>query len=199
MLTKLRSLIYYFFFYPVYKLQFKSFVSRSRIFAPLKLQGKSNISIGNKVTIEYKTWLAALPLTNEADCILEIHNGATIGHFNHIYATKKVVIGENVLTADKVYISDNLHSYTNIHLPILQQPIKQLKDVYIGSGTWIGENACIIGATIGKQCVIGANAVVTKDIPDYCVAVGAPATIIKRYNLKKQRWVKTHANGDFVE
>ena len=109
------------------------------------------------------------------------------------------MIGENVLTADKVYISDNLHSYTNIHLPILQQPIKQLKDVYIGSGTGIGENACIIGATIGKQCVIGANAVVTKDIPDYCVAVGAPATIIKRYNLKKQRWVKTHANGDFVE
>lgn len=53
---------------------------------------------------------------------------------------------------------------------------------------WIGEGVCIIGAKIGKNVVVGANAVVTKDIPDYCVVVGQPARIIKRYNLQKQIW-----------
>ncbi len=61
----------------------------------------------------------------------------------------------------------------------------------IGDGTWIGTNAVIVGnVRIGKNCVIGANSVVTKDIPDYCVAVGIPCKVIKRYSLETQNWVK---------
>ena len=66
----------------------------------------------------------------------------------------------------------------------------QKKPVIIGEGSWIGENVCIIGASVGKHCVIGANAVVTKDIPDYCVAVGTPAKIIKKYDTKIKKWIK---------
>jgi acetyltransferase-like isoleucine patch superfamily enzyme len=119
-----------------------------------------------------------------------IGDGSCIGNFNHIYATKSIVIGKNVLTADKVYISDNLHGYEDISLPILHQPIKQIGTVIIGDGSWLGENVCVIGAKIGVNCVIGANSVVTKDIPDYCVAVGSPAKIIKRYCFEKQEWLK---------
>ena len=54
----------------------------------------------------------------------------------------------------------------------------------------MGENVCVIGAKIGKQCVIGANSVVIHDIPDYCVAVGSPAKIIKRYDYSTQIWKK---------
>lgn len=198
MKLKIRSLIFYIFYYPFYKMSFGGLGKRSRIFSPLKLQGRQCIFLGDRVTIEYKTWLAALPLTGD-NCVLEIQEGTAIGHFNHIYATQKIVIGKNVLTADKVYISDNLHEYHNIDIPILQQPIKQIKPVFIGDGTWIGENACIIGASIGKQCVIGANSVVTKDVPDYCVAVGVPAKIIKRYNFKEKQWLNTHADGGFIE
>jgi len=166
--------------------------------SPLKIEGCSNIVIGNRVNIEYKTWLAAVPHTGSLTCKLVIGNGTSIGHFNHIYATSRIVIGENVLTADKVYISDNLHSYDNINLPISKQPIKQVKEVYIGDGTWLGENVCIIGSSIGKGCVIGANSVVTKDIPDYCVAVGSPARIIKRYDTTSETWLKTTSNGEFI-
>ena len=60
----------------------------------------------------------------------------------------------------------------------------------IGEGTWLGEGVCVIGAKIGKGCVIGANAVVTKDIPDYSVAVGSPAKVIKKYNSDTKRWEK---------
>ena len=91
---------------------------------------------------------------------------------------------------NKVYISDNLHSYADLSKPIIEQPIKQLKKIRIGEGSWIGENVCVIGASIGKHCTIGANSVVTHDIPDYSVAVGAPARVVKRYNEMTQKWEK---------
>ncbi len=61
--------------------------------------------------------------------------------------------------------------------------------VVIDDDTWIGTNAVIVGNVhIGKHCVIGANSVVNKDIPDYCVAVGAPARIIRKFNFSKKCW-----------
>ena len=172
----------------LYRLLFKHFYGyigkNVRIYSPLPVVGKNRIFLYDNVTIEYNSWLAAKPLTGASDCRLEIGEGTSIGHFNHIYATKSIVMGKNVLTADKVYISDNAHGYKDINTPIKHQPVEQKKGVVIGDGSWLGENVCVIGASIGKQCVIGANSVVTHDIPDYCVAVGAPAKVIKRYNEK---------------
>jgi acetyltransferase-like isoleucine patch superfamily enzyme len=190
MVSKIRSLLYYIFIYPYYKVIMKSFGSRSKIISPLKIFGAKNIHVGNKVIIEYKTWLAAYPHTGATNCNLTIDDGTHIGHFNHIYATSGIYIGRNVLTADKVYISDNLHSYENVRVPVNKQEIKQLKEVSIGDGSWLGENVCVIGASIGKGSVIGANSVVTKDIPDYCVAVGSPAKVIKKYDFETGEWVK---------
>ena len=178
---------------------FKSLGKGSRVVSPLHIDGKENISIGDRVYVGYKTWLAALPLTGEKSCLLELQDGATIGHFNHIYATKKIVLEKDVLTADRVYISDNLHGYSDIHIAIKDQPIIQHGEVVIGEGSWLGENVCVLGAKIGKHCVIGANCVVTKDIPDYCVAVGIPAKIIKRYDFTTQTWRKTDPQGNFIE
>lgn len=183
----------------VYKFVFKKIGVKSIISKPLKIDGGNNIVIGESVYVARGTWLAALPLTGAKDCLLEIGDGCNIGHYNHIYATGHIKIGKNVLTADKVYISDNLHDYQNIELPIMKQPIRQMREVSIGDGSWLGENVCVLGATIGKNCVIGANAVVTKDIPDFCVAVGAPAYIIKRYSSYTKSWRKTNRKGEFVQ
>jgi acetyltransferase-like isoleucine patch superfamily enzyme len=161
------------------------------ILKPLKIEGAKNISIGKKSVIQYKTWLAAVPLTGEKECKIVIGNGCAIGNFNHIYATKSIVIENCVLTADKVYISDNLHGYENPDIPVIQQPIKQISEVIIGEGSWLGENVCVIGAKIGKHCVVGANSVVTKDIPDYCVVAGVPAKVIKQYNFETKRWERS--------
>lgn len=172
-----------------YRCRFKNFGWLSILRSPLKINGASNIWIGDKVIIEYKSWLAAIS-KSEGKAELIIEDGCTIGHFNHIYATKSVILHKNVLTADKVYISDNLHSYENVNIPIKEQPIKQIEIVEIGEGSWIGENVCIMGAKIGKHCVIGANSVVNRNIPDFCVAVGAPARVIKRYNQDFKKWEK---------
>jgi acetyltransferase-like isoleucine patch superfamily enzyme len=157
----------------------------------LRIEGKENIYIGENVVIQKMTWLAAVPITKYSRCCLKIEKGSIIGNFNHIYATECIHIEENVLIADKVYIADNLHQYTEPYIPIMKQPILQLKSIKIGSGSWIGENVCIIGANIGKHCIIGANAVVTNDIPDYSVAVGIPAKVIKRYNHQMCQWERT--------
>lgn len=161
-----------------------------RIYSPLKVNGKQSIYMQDGVTVEHNTWLAAVACSDSVKARLEIGQGCAIGHFNHIYATRSIKIGCNVLTADRVYISDNLHNYEDISTPIMQQPVKQISEVTIGDGSWLGEGVCVIGAKIGKGCVIGANAVVTKDIPDYSVAVGIPARVIKQYNLKTGQWEK---------
>lgn len=163
--------------------------NKSRISSPLQLDGKNRIFIGKRVVINYKSWLAAMPLTGE-NVELVIEDGTVIGHFAHIYATKSIRIEKKVLIADKVYISDNLHGYENPEIPIIDQPIVQKQPVIIGEGSWIGENVCIIGASVGKHCVIGANSVVTKDIPDYCVAVGSPAKVIKKFDFTLNKWIK---------
>lgn len=81
-----------------------------------------------------------------------------------------------------MYITDCDHEYRNIDVPVIDQGIVQRgQKVSIGEGSYIGINAVIVGnVKIGNHCVVGANSVVTKDVPDYCVVVGCPAKIIKK-------------------
>lgn len=180
------------FYLLLYRRHFKHVGRTVRIYSPLRMKGHENISLGDEVRIAKLSWIEAQPLTGE-DCLLTIKSGTCLGHFNHIYCTHSITVEEDVLTADKVYISDNLHSYEDVDVPIIKQPIKQCKPVVIGEGSWLGEHVCVIGASIGKHCVIGANAVVTKDIPDYSVAVGAPARVIKRYDTDSSIWESVKA------
>ena len=75
-----------------------------------------------------------------------------------------------------------------------------MPNVHIGDGSWLGTHVVIAGnITIGKHCVIGANSVVKHDIPDYCVAAGIPARIIKRYDFGTKSWRKTNPQGEFID
>ena len=70
------------------------------------------------------------------------------------------------------------------------QPL-MLRPVKVGDYTHLGTNSTIVaGVTIGERCQIGAGSVVTKDIPSYCVAVGNPAKVVKRYDHEKKEWVR---------
>lgn len=99
-------------------------------------------------------------------------------------------IEDNVLTADKVSFIGNLHTYEDIHTPVCNQPGGG-KPIEIGAGTWIGINAVILAGTkIGKNCVVGANAVVKGEFPDYCVIAGVPAVVVKKYDFETESWIK---------
>lgn len=187
--NRLISYIFRKYFYLINKNKFAYLSPTAVVQKLLRVDGKKNIVIENGVVIQKMCWLAAVPLTNAPACQLKIGRNSIIGNFNHIYATGEITIGEDVLTADKVYIADNQHNYVDVNIPIHKQGILQHPPVFIGSGTWIGENVCVLGASIGRNCVIGANSVVTKDIPDFSVAVGAPARVIKRFDLPTQSWI----------
>ncbi len=197
MINKINGLFYYLFKTPFYKLTLGSIGRGSKLIKPTLTEGK-RIFIGSKVYVNLNAWLASVPLTGDTNCKLIIGDGTYIGRFSHIYATSKIEIGKKVLMADKVYISDNLHSYENINMPVIDQPVKQASPVLIADGAWLGENVCVIGASVGKNSIVGANSVVTKDIPDHCVAIGSPAIIIKRYNFDNQQWQKTDKDGQFI-
>ena len=190
--SKVKSIITYPFriiIFCYYKQKYGKFGVNSYIKSPLRIDCPKNIHIGSNVFVGYKSWLAAVPLTPQKPKLI-IEDGCVLGNFNHIYATGPIIIHKNVLTADKVYISDNMHNYEDINIPIMDQKIVPNGVVEIGEGSWLGENVCILGAKIGKHCIVGSNSVVTSDIPDFSVVVGAPAKVIKKYDLKVNTWVK---------
>lgn len=154
------------------------------------IEGKQ-VFIGNEVGIADGAWIKASYTLNNLDLKLIIKDGCKIGRFNEIYATKSIILEKKVLTAERVYISDNSHGFMNPDIPIMDQPLVQKNTVRIGEGSWIGAGVAILGSNIGRHCVIGSNSVVTHDIPDYSVAVGIPAKVIKRYDFETKSWINT--------
>lgn len=139
------------------------------------LKGKKNIQLATHVTIRSSVQIWSGGGT------VKIGMGSEIGERCRISIANSLEIGEKVLLSPNVYITDCDHEYRNIDTPVMDQGIVQKgQKVSIGDGTYIGINVVIVGnVKIGKHCVIGANSVVTKNVPDYSVAVGSPARVIK--------------------
>lgn len=122
--------------------------------------------------------------TQELTPQLTIGRGCYFGAFNHITCTNRIQIGDCLLAGKWVTITDNDHGNTDkesLLLEPMKRPVYSKGPVIIGNNVWIGDKATILaGVTIGDGAVIAANAVVTKDVPAYCVAAGNPARIIKK-------------------
>jgi acetyltransferase-like isoleucine patch superfamily enzyme len=153
----------------------------------------SRISIGNSVTLLEYVWLS--PATDDAagDPIIVIGDNCAIGFGTVINAKNQVHIERSVLICQSVLIADHSHAYENIHVPIIDQGITAGGRIRIGEGTWIGRGACIICTsgelTIGRNCVIATNALVTQSIPDYSVvAAGAPAVVTRQFDPETGEW-----------
>jgi acetyltransferase-like isoleucine patch superfamily enzyme len=118
------------------------------------------------------------------DPVVEIGDRCLIGKGSGIVGHLQIRIGDDVWTGHHVYITDQNHGYSDPNLPISQQTQPE-RPVTIGNGSWIGHGSVILpGTQIGAHVVIGANSVVTGVIPDYSVAVGAPARVISTRDPK---------------
>ena len=157
----------------------------------IHLCGEKYIHIGKNTEIHEYTTLTAWDDINGNRFLPEITIGenCNIGAYSHITACNKIVIGNNLLAGQNVTITDNQHgAFTKeqLSLPPIKRPLLSKGPVIIGNNVWIGSNACIMpNVRIGNGVVVGANSVVTKDVPDYCMVVGCPAKIIKE--CKKER------------
>lgn len=108
---------------------------------------------------------------------LEIGDNSGVGINCEVYGP--VTIGENVMMGPEVIIYTKGHRHDRTDIPMMEQGDDEVRPVSIGNDVWIGRRAMIMpGVSIGNGCIIGAGAVVTKDIPDYCVVGGVPAKIL---------------------
>jgi len=164
------------------------------------IRGIEKMLFGKGVVIQKDCWLNIAFNNPKSRHLIEIGEGTNIGRRCTISAAKKISLGKNVLLGPNVFIADTSHEYKHAAVPIIHQPITTYEDeISIGDETWIGTNSVIVGnVRIGKHCTIGANTVVNKDIPDYCVAAGNPLRIVKMFDPESGRWVKI-AEEDEVE
>lgn len=143
------------------------------------------ISIGNNFRASWKLRLEAIDEYKGQKFFPQVIIGDNVS-FNtdvHIGCIRRVQIGNNCLFASRIFISDHDHGDTSYET-LLLSPAKRLLqskgDVIIGDNCWIGEGVAILsGVTIGKNSIIAANSVVTKDLPEFCIAAGTPAKVIK--------------------
>jgi acetyltransferase-like isoleucine patch superfamily enzyme len=172
------------------------FFRKSRLIRlPFDVRNRSYIDFGEKLTTGVGCRIEAFPESNKI--VLKFGNNVQLNDYVHITAMNNVRIGENVLMASKIYISDCTHgSYAsdeNDSNPDTRPIERQLssKPITIEDNVWLGEFVSVLpGVTIGRGTIVGANSVVSKSLPPYVIAVGTPAKAIKKYNFDSQRWEK---------
>lgn len=165
-----------------YKHRFKAFGKDTLLATPITLLNAQNIEIGNRSSVMRHCVLETC-LGFGQKPIMKIGNNVSIGEYTHITCANRIEIGDGLLTGRFVLITDNSHGGSTLDEmthPALTRKVKSKGPVIIGKNVWIGDKATILpGVTIGECSIIGANSVVTKDIPPYSVACGNPAKVIK--------------------
>jgi lipopolysaccharide O-acetyltransferase len=158
---------------------------------PVFIRGRRNIVFGPGFVCGYMTRLDAF---GGPGCI-RFGRNVEMNDFVHIGATDSITIGDDVMIASRVFITDHGHGIYDASpeasspRQIPTQRVEPSAPVRIGDRVWIGEGVCILpGVTIGDGCVIGANAVVAKDIPPDSIAVGVPARVVKRWDESRRGW-----------
>lgn len=162
------------------------------------LRGLAYMRIGKNFQAAEGLWLEAVsahPGQTFSPAIM-IGNNVTVSRWSHIAATHRVEIGDGVLIGSKVLITDHNHGQyrmgsSDIDIPPVLRPLDRDRTVVIGKNVWLGDGVVVMpGVTIGDGCVIGANSVVTQDIPPFTIAAGTPAASLKKFDFTTQEWGK---------
>lgn len=157
-----------------------------RVYNPMSLKGLKYFQIGDNFKFGNQGKIEAWDFHNgfSFNPIIKIGNNVSLGDFCHIGVIKSLTIGNNVLIGANVTIIDHNHGntkYEEILLPPNERKLVSKGEIKIGNNVWIGENVIILPNTnIGENCIIGANSVVTKDVPKNTIFAGNPAVLIKR-------------------
>ncbi|ETZ24514.1 acetyltransferase [Pedobacter sp. V48] len=173
----------------------KMFFPKARIIRlPFDIRNKHLAEIGKGFTTGFGCRIESVPVNSNATNCIRIGDNVQINDYVHIAAGESITIGNNVLIASRVFISDLNHgAYSGDHhdSPLTPPNDRKLSTnrVVICDNVWIGEAVCIMsGVTVGAGSIIGASSVVTKDVPPNSIAVGSPAKVVKVYNFENAIW-----------
>lgn len=165
--------------------QFKQVGTRTAIGANLTLIGGKYITLGKKTHIGPRGILTAFDKYGSQRFTPSITIGdyVSIGEDCHITAINKIEIADHVLFGKKVTITDNSHGESTsamLNIPPIDRPLYTAGPVIIEENVWVGDKVTILpNVRIGKNSIVGSNAVVTKDIPANCIVGGIPAKVIR--------------------
>lgn len=179
-------------------LKTKLFFPKARLIRfPFDIRGKKYIKYGKNFTTGTGCRIEAYKFFSDSPELI-IGNNVQINDYVHLACGQSLIIEDDVLIASKVYISDINHgNYSGENQSFPEEKAKNRKifskSVKICENVWIGENAIILpGIEIGKNSIIGAGSVVTKNVPENCIVAGNPARIIKKYNFGNKKWEKVN-------
>jgi acetyltransferase-like isoleucine patch superfamily enzyme len=158
----------------------------------LSRQRATRISLGNSVRLLESAWLSVATDDPTGEPTIIIEDNCSIGYGSILSGKNRVHLERDILVGQHVVIQDHNHAYEDIDVPVISQGITKGGRIRIGEGSWIGRGAAILCSrgelTIGRHCVVSANSVVMRSIPDYSVVFGTPATIIRQYDPEKRAW-----------
>ncbi len=161
---------------------FAEFGRGTALETPVRLLGERRIAIGNDVFVGPGCWLQTMDEGGE-EVALWIGDGSNIAGNCVVSAVSHVRLGKKVLLARNVYISDHIHAYEDATTAVLDQGVARVQPVDIEDGVWLGQNVVVCpGVRIGRGAVVGANAVVLEDVPEFSRAVGAPARVVREFS-----------------
>jgi lipopolysaccharide O-acetyltransferase len=146
---------------------------------PIWVNGAHKMAIGDHTLILHGAWLSVeQPAWERPGPVLRIGDRVGIRPSCVISASESVVIEDDVIIGSFSSIVDSDHTFAAGNPNVMHNPVRT-GPIRIGRGTWIGERVAVLsGSTIGRCCIVGANSVVRGDIPDYSIAVGAPARVV---------------------
>jgi len=152
------------------------------------------IEAGNDIILQKDVWLHAWPPdSGVSGPTLLIGDASLIGRRSHISAKNCIAIEPDVIISASVLIQDHGHAYDDVSLPIRLQGIVPGGKIRIGAGSWIGQGAAVVCTEgeliLGRNCVVAANAVVTKSAPPFSILSGNPARVVKQFDPVKDAWV----------
>ena len=152
------------------------------------------VRLGDSVLIDEGTWIQiARDLSQSGEPAVIIESGCELGRGCHIHAKNRVHIERDVMISNSVLIMDCNHAYEDLSLPIARQGYTEGGTIRIGQGSWIGEGAAIVCSkgelVLGRNCVVAANAVVSRSFPPHSIIIGNPAAIIRRFDPEQNAWV----------
>lgn len=162
---------------------------------PAYIRGRRWISLGCRFTSGRNVRMEAFGRPESREALIIIGNDVQVNDYVHIAATERVTIGDRVLIASRVFIADHNHGaygragvHTDPRIPPAERPLFS-SPVVIEDDVWIGEGVAILpGVRIGRGSVIGTMSIVTRDIPEYSVCMGSPATVVKKFVFDSGLW-----------
>ena len=160
-----------------------------------QLYGTAGLAIGDRVNIGRRARLET-HRTERGQGQLSIGSGANIGNDFHAGAALRVLIGRNCMFASGVTILDHDHDFGNPLDPVRCADGVVAAPTVIEDNVFLGERVVLLkGVRIGNGCVIGANSVVTQDVPPFTMAAGAPARALRRFSESTGRWERIVDGG----